>query len=39
MITKIEALSFLKGHQPMPSDKELKKEELETYEKLAIFYE
>lgn len=38
MITKIEALSFLKGHQPMPSDKELKKEELETYEKVRDFF-
>lgn len=38
MITKIEALSFLEEHQPMPKDEELKKEEIETYEEVRNFF-
>lgn len=39
MITRIEALSFLKRHQPMPSDKEIKQEELETYEEVRKYFQ
>lgn len=38
MITKIEALSFLEEHQPMPKDEELKKEEIEKYEEVRKFF-
>ena len=31
MITKLEAFSFLKEHQPMPSDDELTKQDIEKY--------
>ncbi len=37
MITKIEALSFLKEHQPMPKDEELKNE-IEKYEEVRNFF-
>ena len=38
MITKTEAISFLKEHQPMPGDKELKKEEIEKYEEARKYF-
>lgn len=38
MITRQEAFSFLKEHQPMPSDGELKKEEIEKYEEIRKFF-
>lgn len=38
MITRQEALSFLNEHQPMPSDKDLKKEEIEKYEEVRKFF-
>jgi len=38
MITEIEALSFLRNHQPMPDDGKVKKEELEKYEEIRRFY-
>lgn len=38
MITKLEALSFLKEHQPMPSDEELTKQEIERYEEVRKFF-
>lgn len=39
MITRIEALSFLKRYQPMLSDKEIKQEELETYEEVRKYFQ
>lgn len=38
MITKLEAFSFLKEHQPMPSDDELTKQEIEKYEEVRRFF-
>lgn len=38
MITKMEAFSFLKEHQPMPSDKELTKEEMRKYDEVRDFF-
>lgn len=38
MITKSEAFSFLKEHQPMPSDDELTKQEIEKYEEVRKFF-
>ena len=38
MITKTEAISFLKEHQPMPGDKELIKEEIEKYEEVRKYF-
>lgn len=38
MITKLEAFSFLKEHQPMPSDDELTKQEIEKYEEVRKFF-
>ena len=38
MITKLEAISFLKQHQPMPNDKELEKNEIEKYEEVRRFF-
>lgn len=38
MITRTDALSFLKKHQPMPSDNELKKEIIEKYEETRTFF-
>ena len=38
MITKSEAFSFLKEHQPMPSDEELTKQEIEKYEEVRRFF-
>lgn len=38
MITKVEAFTFLKEHQPMPSDKEVTEEELKKYEEVRLFF-
>lgn len=38
MITKLEAFSFLKEHQPMPSDDKLTKQEIEKYEEVRRFF-
>lgn len=38
MTIKIEAISFLEKHQPMPNDDELKKEEIEEYEEVRKFF-
>lgn len=38
MITKSEAFSFLQEHQPMPSDDELTKQEIEKYEEVRKFF-
>lgn len=38
MITKSEAFSFLKEHQPMPRDDELTKQEIEKYEEVRKFF-
>ncbi len=38
MITKLEAFSFLKEHQPMPSDDELTEQEIEKYEEVRRFF-
>ena len=38
MITKLEAISFLKQHQPMPDDKELGKNDIEKYEEIRKFF-
>lgn len=38
MITKTEALSFLKEHQPMPKDNLLTKEVIEKYEEVRVFF-
>lgn len=38
MITKLEAFSFLKEHQPMPNDDELTKQEIEKYEEVRRFF-
>lgn len=38
MITKLEALSFLKEHQPMPCDEELTKYEIGKYDEVRKFF-
>lgn len=38
MITKMEAICFLKCHQPMPNDDELKEEEIMKYEEIRKFF-
>ena len=38
MITEIEAISFLKEHQPMPSDVELKEDEIQMYEQVVRYF-
>ena len=38
MITKVEALSFLKEHQPMPSDTTVTEEEMKRYEEVRTFF-
>lgn len=38
MITKAEAVSFLREHQPMPQDQELKEEEIKKYEEVRTFF-
>lgn len=38
MITRLEALSFLKEHQPMPSDDELTEYEIGKYEEVRKFF-
>lgn len=38
MITKMEALSFLKEHQPMPSDNKMTKYDIEKYEEVRRFF-
>lgn len=38
MITKTEAISFLRTHQPMPDDGEVTKEELGQYEEVGTFF-
>ena len=38
MITKVEAISFLKKHQPMPNDEDLEKKEIEEYERVRKFF-
>ncbi len=38
MITKSEALSFLKEHQPMPTDDELTEYEIRKYEEVRKFF-
>lgn len=38
MITNLEAISFLKEHQPMPSDDMLTKQEIEKYEEVRKFF-
>lgn len=38
MITKSEAFSFLKEHQPMPSDVVLKENEIKRYEEVREFF-
>lgn len=38
MITRIEAIYFLKKHQPMPKDDELKEEEIQKYEEVRKFF-
>lgn len=38
MITKLEALSFLKEHQPMPTDDELTEYEIRKYEEVRKFF-
>lgn len=38
MITKLEALSFLKEHQPMPTDNELTEYEIRKYEEVRKFF-
>ena len=38
MITKTEALSFLKAHQPMPSDDDAKEEEIDVYIEVIDFF-
>ena len=38
MITKVEALSFLKEHQPMPSDTKVTEEEMKRYEEVRTFF-
>ncbi len=37
-MTKLEAFSFLKEHQPMPSDDIIMKEEIEKYEEVRKFF-
>lgn len=38
MITKSEAISFLKTHQPMPKDENLKEEELNKYDEVREYF-
>lgn len=38
MITKTEALSFLKTHQPMPRDEEVKEDEMMAYDEVREFF-
>ena len=38
MITKLEALNFLKEHQPMPCDGELTKDIIQKYEEIRKFF-
>lgn len=38
MITKVEAISFLEKHQPMPSDKEVTEDEIKKYEEVRTFF-
>lgn len=38
MITKLEALSFLKKHQPMPNDDEIKENEINEYEEVRKYF-
>lgn len=38
MITKLEAISFLKEHQPMPGDDELTEYEIGKYEEVRNFF-
>ncbi len=38
MITKVEAINFLKQHQPMPSDDEIKEEEIAKYEEVRKIF-
>lgn len=38
MITKLEAISFLKQHQPMSDDKELERKDIEKYKEVRKFF-
>ena len=38
MMTKLKAISFLKEHQPMPSDDELTEDEIGKYEEVRKFF-
>ena len=38
MMTKLKAISFLKEHQPMPSDDELTEYEIGKYEEVRKFF-
>lgn len=38
MITRLEALSFLKEHQPMPNDDKLKENEIKKYEEVRNYF-
>lgn len=38
MITRLEALSFLKEHQPMPNDDKLKENEIRKYEEVRDYF-
>ncbi len=38
MITKIKAFSFLREHQPMPSDEDVTEEEIKKYEEVRTFF-
>ena len=38
MITEIEAFSFLEEHQPMPSDADLKEDEIQMYEQVRRYF-
>lgn len=38
MITRIEAVSFLEEHQPMPNDNELKENEIKKYEEVRNYF-
>ena len=38
MITKIKAFSFLREHQPMPSDEDVTEDEIKKYEEVRTFF-
>ena len=38
MITRTEAFSFLKKHQPMPNDDKLKESEIKRYEEVREYF-